>query len=244
MLSRFKKMINKDSHDEDKQTVDKTENKIKELQGEKERLAQEIEKLQKFSENKKVLLPFEKKELLKKEIELLESKKCITLEKINKKRKIDGSSKNLDYIVVKIREEIENKKDEIKEVREQGKSIRVKASNDNFTLEKDPRIEIKQELDSQKKYKKIINFIDEHKKILKQLNRNKKNIINQVEPINKGEVQQRLITVSREDKRKIGRVRKTYKKNINKGLENKLQLVEKELERVRQDMIDQEELKV
>jgi hypothetical protein len=242
MFEKIKKMFDNKTEKTNVSKLSETEKEYMEKLEEKEKLEQELKEWEEYKSEVKALLPFEKIERLEVQLELLKVKEKISIIKAEEKREQKGSSPELDRIVVNIRKKIEDTKEKLKKIYILGRRLHL--SYNGQSLNKDPRNEIKQELDSQKKYKKIINFIDEHKKILKRLNRNKKNIINQVRQINKGEVQQHLITVSREDKRKIGRIRKIYKKKINKGLGNKLQLVEKELERVRQDMIDQEELKV
>ena len=242
MFEKIKEMFDSDKEEANVNKLSEEEELYIRKLEEKEELEQELSEWEEYEEEVKVLLPFEEKEKLELELDLLRVKRRIAYIKIHEKREKKGSSPELDKIQRKLTDEIKKKKEEVEEVVNIG--WRLHLDYNGAKLYKDPRSEIKEKLKRQHNAKAIIKLLDQHSKLIRDIERNKKNILGNVVKENEIYVEGRLVNITDRIKRNVKELKSNYKRKVNTDYESQLEAINKELEDMRSELVEREELKI
>lgn len=243
MIDKIKNVLkSKEKETDQKNAENQAKTKLAELEEKKDKIQQQFDEWLEYQEKVKALLPFEKAEMLEVEIKLLEAKQRIVHFKIEAEREFKNSSKDLDRLFIKFKDEIEAKREQLSDTLDLGRNKTLECNNSR--LNKDPRIKLEKELQAQNKYQEVIDRIDEHINLMNEIKQNEKNILERVSGYNKGYAQQRLVHIVRNDFRDINQLKESYKKKVRRDIKAELEAVEKELEEVRKDFVYKEELTV
>lgn len=242
MLNILKRQDKKEELKEVNNFETNTKESLDELLSQKKSIESELEELEDYKDKVKALLPFEKKDLLEKELELLKVKERIVLNKIEKERKKNGRSKDLDEICINIRDKIEAKREEILETGSTGRAIHL--NHNGASLDRDPRIEIKKEIEKKKHYNIMADLLDKRLKIFKDLERNRRNLINHTQGENKIWYNYRYVAIKDDRIRHVKELKKEFTKKCNTDHQSQLDAINTELEEIRAELISRNEYSV